>query len=197
MYKGNKSLYIVIFYMSTNKQNKLPLVINLIAGPCAGKSTLAAGLFYHLKCNGVNCEMASEYAKDCVYNENFKTMDNQVYIFAKQHHKIWRLKDKVDVIIVDSPLILSLNYNREKSEYFNDFVIEQYNKFNNKMYYIERGDEEFIQTGRKENFQESMYIDGNIQNILVKYNIPYTYLKRDDAMNYILNEINEYLKESK
>ena len=40
------------------------IVINLYGGPCCGKSTVSAGLFYELKCLGVECELTGEYAKD-------------------------------------------------------------------------------------------------------------------------------------
>ncbi len=40
----------------------------------------------------INCEMALEFAKDKVWEESFKTMDDEIYIFGKQFHKIWRLK---------------------------------------------------------------------------------------------------------
>ena len=66
------------------------LVVNLFGGPGCGKSTVAALLFGKLKQHGVNCEMALEYAKDKVWEESFKTLEDQIYIFGKQLHKIWR-----------------------------------------------------------------------------------------------------------
>ena len=42
------------------------IIINLIAGACAGKSTIDSGIFYKLKMKGVDCEQSLEYAKDRV-----------------------------------------------------------------------------------------------------------------------------------
>ena len=44
---------------------KETLVINLIGGPCSGKSTIAAELFARLKKMGIHCELVSEYIKQC------------------------------------------------------------------------------------------------------------------------------------
>ena len=43
---------------------KETLVINLIGGPCSGKSTIAAELFARLKKMGIKTELVSEYIKD-------------------------------------------------------------------------------------------------------------------------------------
>lgn len=169
---------------------KKPIVVSLIGGPGVGKSTIASGIFYELKRRGVNCELAFEFAKDKVYEESFRTMDDQIYIFAKQYHKIWRLRDKVDVIITDSPLLISLYYNKEESKYFNDFVVEQYNKFNNMLYFIER-EGVYHTEGRLQTEDEAKAIDTSIKDILkTKYpEIPYKSVKRDYAVLEIVGEV--------
>ena len=90
------------------------VVINLYGGPCCGKSTVAAGLFYELKCKGIECELTGEVAKDKVWDDNPWVLRNQPYIFGKQLHRIWRLEDKVDLIVCDSPILLSMIYSQEE-----------------------------------------------------------------------------------
>lgn len=164
------------------------LIINLIGGPGSGKSTTAAGLFYKLKKLGYNCEMSLEFAKDKVWEESFRTMDDQIYIFGKQYHKLWRLADKVDVIITDSPLLVSLYYNKEESKYFNDFVVEQFNKFNNKVFFLKRP-ETFQQDGRIQNKEESIEIDKEMQLLMEQYHIPYQKIACEEAVNRIVDII--------
>ena len=170
----------------------IPIVINLIGGPGTGKSTIAAGLFHELKKQGVNCELALEFAKDKVYEESFKTMDDQIYVFAKQYHKQWRLKGKVDVIITDSPLLISLHYMKEKSKYFNDLVIEQYNKFDNMLYFLHR-EGNYQTEGRMQTEDEAKLIDLSIKHILITTakDIKYKTLKRETAISTILSDIYE------
>ena len=47
------------------------LVINLFGGPGVGKSTMCASIFSKLKILGFECEMATEYVKDIVFEESF------------------------------------------------------------------------------------------------------------------------------
>jgi len=91
------------------------ILVNLYGVPGAGKSSGAAYIFSKLKFAGVNCELVSEFAKQVVWAENERLLENQVYIFAKQYNSLWRLQDKVDVIVTDSPLWLSGFYNKRVS----------------------------------------------------------------------------------
>lgn len=164
------------------------IVINLFAGPGAGKSTTCAGLFYKLKMMGVNCEMALEYAKDKVWEQSFRTLENQIYIFGKQLHRIWRLKDQVDIVITDSPLLLSIHYDNAKSKYFADLVKDEFNKFNNYNYFITRN-EFYNPKGRMQTLEESKDIDCNVKNILDENKIIYATVSKDNAVDDIINDL--------
>lgn len=161
------------------------LVINLIGGPGCGKSTIAAGLFYELKKQGYLCELVTEYAKDKVWEESYKTLDDQIYVFGKQFHRMFRVKGKVDVIITDSPLPLSIIYDKGESDYFHNFVIEQYNEFRNIMIFVER-ETKYENEGRMQNEQEAIEIDNHIKNMLIENEISYISIPTTQVINKMM-----------
>ena len=168
------------------------IVVNLFAGPGSGKSTTCAGVFSKLKLAGVNCEMALEYAKDKVWENSLDVLDDQIYVFGKQLHRIKCLNDKVDVIITDSPILLSSIYNKEDSKYFDDLIIEQFHKFNNLNYYVVR-DESFDMTGRIHNYEESLEKDNQIKALLNKYDILYKMVYKHNSVDTIVNDVMKIL----
>lgn len=171
----------------------MTIVVNLFAGPGVGKSTTAARIFAELKMHGVNCEMALEFAKDKVWEESFKTMDDQIYIFGKQFHKIWRLKDKVDVIICDSPLPISIVYDKENSEAFHTLIMEQFNKFDNYNVLLTRSGE-YQKEGRVQTEKEAKKVDEIVKKVLKDYNIVHRVMPIDGAAMKITEKILEELK---
>lgn len=167
---------------------KQTLVINLIGGPGSGKSTCASGIFYQLKKLGINCELALEFAKDKVWEESIKILDDQLYVFGKQYHKLFRLNGKVDVIITDSPLIISILYNKTPSEYFDKLVVEQYHTFNNLLFFINRA-ENYQTEGRLQTKEESEGLDSIIKEILQDNNILYDEIACENAVEHIVNVV--------
>lgn len=112
------------------------IVINMYGAPGAGKSTGAAYLFSKLKMAGINAELVTEFAKDKVWEENPTVFKNQVYLFGKQYYRMSRLEGKVDVIVTDSPLLLSSFYNMDREVLGDEFdalvtkVAKSYNSIN-------------------------------------------------------------------
>ena len=83
------------------------ICINLFAGAGAGKSTIASGVFSLLKHHNVNAELITEYAKDLVWEGRLHLNRNDIEIFTEQLKRQFRLHGKVDVMITDSPILLS------------------------------------------------------------------------------------------
>ena len=109
----------------------MTVVINLYGEPSSGKSTIASGLFFHMKMGGLNVEMAPEYIKSKVFEENPYPFKDQLYVFAKQNKKLRELQGKVDFIITDSPLLMSLVYNSTEPPLFDEMVLQYYKQYNN------------------------------------------------------------------
>ena len=149
-------------------------VINLFGQPGAGKSTGAAYIFSQLKLRCINAELVTEFAKDKVYEETKEVFNNQIYIFGKQYFRMSRIKDKVDVIITDSPLLLSSFYTNGESydKELNDLVLKVFNSFNNFNFFIKRT-KEYNPSGRFQTEDESDKIAIQMQDFLRDRNIPY------------------------
>lgn len=145
---------------------KKVIVINLFGGPGSGKSTQAAQLFAYLKKAGYNAELVTEYAKDMTWQESNKVLANQLYIFAKQHLRMWRLLNKVDIIITDSPLIQNLAYAEHMSSEFKAMVlVESTVDFDNINIFLNRP-ESYQNHGRKQTQEQSKEIDLKTLNLL-------------------------------
>jgi nicotinamide riboside kinase len=149
------------------------LVVNLYGGPGSGKSTIMAGIFSELKWMGINCEMGPEYAKEKVWEESLKILNNQIYVFGKQLHTLIRVVDKVDVVITDSPLLLSLVYGDNECEHFKKLVLDVYDRFNNLDIFLTRV-KKYNPSGRLQTKEEAIEIDVKLKSLLVKNDINYT-----------------------
>ena len=149
---------------------KLP-VINLLAGPGAGKSTTAALVFGKLKQLGYNVEMAREFAKDKVWEGSFKVLSDQLYILGKQNHKLHVLQDQCDCAITDSPLLICSIYNKQLAN-LDAIVLEAFNQYHNFTYVIERS-KRYNPSGRMQTEVEAKAIDKITTDLLIKFNLPY------------------------
>lgn len=154
-------------------------VINLFAGPGAGKSTTAAGLFYIMKRAGMSVELVTEYAKDKVYEGHLGCLEDQIYIFGKQQRRLKRLDGHVEWAITDSPLLLSILYNKTQSKPFEKLVWDVFHSYENHNFYIER-DKPYVQVGRTQSEDEAIFLDGKMLGILDKCNVNYYSLKGNE-----------------
>ena len=155
---------------------KKTLMVNLIGQPGAGKSTMAADIFARLKWDKIDCELITEFAKELIWEERQETFKNEVYLFAKQFHRLFRVNGKVDVIVTDRPIILSMYYNQKygsgQFDALDDLVLEQHHKFFNLNILLNRT-KEYNPNGRNQTEEESDEIGLEIKAMLDRYNIPY------------------------
>lgn len=150
----------------------MTLVVNLIAGPGTGKSTTASGIFYHLKQADINAEIAPEYAKEIVWEGNINKLENQVLLLGKQEHRLWRLKDKVDVIITDCPLFLFQYYGKNQSQAFKDLAMELFNRNDNFNIFLERT-KKYNPAGRVQTEAKAKKIDEELLALLEEHEVPF------------------------
>lgn len=150
------------------------MVVNLFGVPGAGKSTGAAYIFSKLKMQGINCELVTEFAKDKVWENTEEVFKNQAYIFGKQSFKISRCYDKVDVVITDSPLPLSIFYNHDPrlTENFNNAVMDFFNSYKNMNYLLLRT-KPYNSVGRMQTEAESDQLKQPMIDLLNSRCIPY------------------------
>lgn len=151
-------------------------IVNLVGPPGCGKSTMAASIFAELKWLDIDCELVTEFAKDLTWEDRQETLKNQIYIFAKQHHRVNKLNGKVDIIITDSPLFLSAFYNDKYCDnnfkQLNALVLEQYYKLNNLNFFLNRV-KKYNPNGRNQTEEESDLIGKEIKLMLDKNLIEY------------------------
>jgi nicotinamide riboside kinase len=174
------------------------LIVNFYGAPSAGKSLLAARVFSELKLMGINAEFVSEYAKEKVYEENHKVFEHQLYLFAKQYYRTVTCDNKVDVIVTDSPLLLSVIYNKDArlGEEFNTLVSKIAKSFNTLDFFLERN-YEFQQEGRIHTEEESNQISQEIKDLLKKENIDFIDTPGLSELSYILQIIKNKLRNDK
>jgi hypothetical protein len=103
------------------------------------------------------------------------------------------LKDKVDVIICDSPLPISIVYDKENSKAFHTLIMEQFNKFENYNFLLERGCE-YQTEGRVQTEEEAREVDKVVKNVLDTYGINHMTLPIEGAANKITDFVLKIIK---
>lgn len=173
------------------------LIVNMLAGPGVGKSTMTAVVFAELKILGFKVEMVTEYAKGMTWQKSTKVLENQIYVFGKQHHYLTRPKDQVDVIVTDSPLLMSIIYDKENNEHLQKLILFEHQKMNNLNFFLVRS-HEYQKIGRSQNEEEAKLIDFSILDVLKENNIQYIkIIPNREGVQKIVAEIEKKLAENK
>lgn len=171
-------------------------VINLYAGPGAGKTTAALQICLELKKLGINAEYVSEFAKDLIYDGKEEMLKDQRYVTDGQYERLNRLRGKVDVIVTDSPLLLGQVYGKKSiDKEYKDEIRKRYDSFDNYNAFIVRGNN-FTQKGRVHNLEESKQLDADVLQMLSDNKIFHGYYKQGNLSEAVEN-IEKWLDKDK
>lgn len=173
-------------------------IINLFGGPGIGKSTTAAKIYNELQMAGYECDLPYEFPKQVAWEDNRSQITDQLFIFAGQHRNIVRSYGKVDYIILDSPVLLSLVYKNLYNEgfpsmlYGNNFdsmALDVFNGYDNINFNIERTMfSEYIREGRFQTYDESIKVDNMVTKVLEDNNIDYIPIKQSKDIGDVIVE---------
>lgn len=142
---------------------------------------MAAALFADLKKHGFNAELVTEYAKDKVWEHNDTVFSNQVYILGKQSYRVSRVAGQVDVIITDSPILLSAIYNLdpEIQDELEALTVKMFNQYHNLNIVLKRTFP-YQKEGRMHSEEQSVEIHNKIVSCLDKNGIEYCMFENID-----------------
>jgi hypothetical protein len=141
--------------------------------------------------NGVNAELVTEFAKDKTWEKCDAAFKNQAYLFGEQSFRMSRCADAVDVMVNDSPLLLSLVYNKDPrlTKNFDKTVMDVFNSYNNLNYFVERY-KPYSPVGRKEAANESNAVAENVLKMLQDAKIPFETVSGNlEGYDFIVNSV--------
>jgi len=178
-------------------ESKQCVVVNIIGGPGTGKSILSAELFAKVKRSGITCDVSWEYIKRKLREKAMKVVQSQIYMFGKQQFQLFTMKDEVDVIITDSPLLLNCVYDQSQCPQLRALVLKEYAKYNNLLYFIERDTSVNYETeGRYQDLEGAKEVDTKLKKFLDDNQIPYKVINGigPENLELIFNEIKKTIK---
>ena len=162
--------------------------ICLFGGPGCGKSTTAAWLFAQLKLKHIEVELVQEYVKTLAFEGRKPESWDQLWLLSKQmRREDVMLRNGVDVIVTDSPLLLStcyaMKYNCPGAKHLVAIAEEFDNTYQPLNIFINRGEKAYSQKGRYQSEAEAREMDGVIQGVLA--NKPYHTIKFNDLDSFL------------
>lgn len=180
--------------------------ISLFGGPGISKSTTAAYLFSSFKHisvttnSGFTSELVQEYVKAWAYEKRCPSGFDQWFLFTQQvRAEELPLKNGVRYIITDSPLILNVFYARKYAvpgwQFLFGLALEFEKKYPSYNLLLERGDRQYVKSGRFETEEEAKDIDKELEEFLSTNNIVYKKVKssslkeREDLLFSVVGDL--------
>lgn len=163
-------------------------VINIFGGPGAGKTTVAMRVFTELNMKQIKVEYVDEYAKELTWDESFAKMENQRLIFANQHQKLFRLRNKLDIVVTDAPLFNSIVYSGKAEDHrtFHADVFHEFNRYKNLNFYLER-QTEYKEHGRSQKLEDALKVDEEVLRCLEWFKVPFVKIGLKNAPESIMS----------
>ena len=133
--------------------------------------------------------MPYEFPKALAWDNNQSAIQDQLYVLANQHRGIVKSYGKVDYIVLDSPIILSLVYRNMyegtsypstlySSDHFDKLVLDIHNQYDSLNILLERSDDGIHNNDeRYQSLDESKKLDNKIEETLISNCIPYHKIK--------------------
>ncbi|MDB4330120.1 ATP-binding protein [bacterium] len=179
----------------------MKLVVCCYGGPGTGKSTTGAGLYTKFKQADYNAEMNREYIKEWVWEGRKVKPGDQTYFFAKQARKErLYMENGIEVIITDSPLILTHFYGLKYDQFEKEFntslqmlkqhhAICKYYGYKVEHIFLNRT-KEYNPKGRFQDEKTAKEYDEGIRGMLEQLGIKYEEFNADnnaseDIFNYL------------
>lgn len=171
--------------------------INFFGGPGAGKSTTATYVFSHAKIEGKNIEFVDEVVKLWAFEKRHPTSFDQLYLTAKQLRKEdVILRNNVQTIITDSPVMLSACYAKQQGfvswQSLLQIAMDFEATYPSLNIYLNRQDKPYFQSGRFQNYDEALEMDKLVRSFLEKSGLEYhefPYSDRTRILSFVLERI--------
>jgi nicotinamide riboside kinase len=166
----------------TRRSPQGALVVNIFGGPGSGKSTFAAELFCALKKHHIEAACPEEHAKLAIWSGQPWLLDQQTVMLGRTWETIHALQGKVEVIIVDSPILLCSVYAREREPVsFHQLTADLHRRTDRLNLLLERdGSAQYSTNGRRENEAEAKIVDEQILTTLDIHHEPHHEVSRTD-----------------
>jgi hypothetical protein len=154
---------------------------------------MAAGLFYKMKVASMSVELVTEAAKDLVWDDIDPGDAGQDYLFGLQNRRIHRLREKVDYVITDSPILIPVIYRPPTyPRSFDTFVLDMFDTYENVNFVLKRDlNNHFESKGRVHSKEESIQIQDRMINFLKFHNIKFNEINLTDDINLNDNSVSD------
>lgn len=162
------------------------LVVNLIAGPGSGKTTVALGLASMLKQKtGLQIEYCPEVIREYIYRKEDYI---QEVVTSEQYEKLKIYQNaEIDILVQDCSLLNALVY-KEYSNVAKDYIFKMFNEFDNITYFIPRN-KKYISKNREQSEDQALELDKKFIQVHEENNIGFFIPRSNGTVLHYFPEI--------